>query len=49
MKGLPLWGRAFWRLVGGRPGDHRDWPAMESWAGQIAAEVLRNPAGQKRG
>jgi menaquinone-dependent protoporphyrinogen oxidase len=48
MKGLPLWGRAFWRLVGGRPGDHRDWPAMESWAGQIAAEVLRNPAGQKR-
>ena len=29
-------GKAFWRLMGGRPGDHRDWPAIESWARQIA-------------
>jgi menaquinone-dependent protoporphyrinogen oxidase len=36
MRGLPLWGKAFWRLMGGRPGDHRDWPAIESWARQIA-------------
>ena len=36
MKGLPLWARVFWRLIGGRPGDHRDWPAIESWARQIA-------------
>jgi menaquinone-dependent protoporphyrinogen oxidase len=50
MNGLPLWGRVFWRLIGGRPGDHRNWPAVDSWAGQIAAEVkrLRNAAGQKR-
>lgn len=39
--GVPLWGRVFWRLVGGRPGDHRDWPAVEGWARQIAAEVGR--------
>lgn len=38
MSGVPLWGRAFWRLVGGRPGDHRDWGAVEGWARQIAAE-----------
>ena len=37
MRGLPLWGKAFWRLMGGRPGDHRDWPAIEAWARQIAA------------
>jgi menaquinone-dependent protoporphyrinogen oxidase len=48
MRGLPLWGRAFWRLVGGRPGDHRDWPAVESWARQIAAPLtpLRHAAKQ---
>ena len=39
MAGLPLWGRVFWRLIGGRPGDHRDWPAIDGWARQIAAEV----------
>lgn len=43
-KGLPLWGRAFWRLMGGRPGDHRDWPAIEGWARQIAA-ALPSPSG----
>jgi menaquinone-dependent protoporphyrinogen oxidase len=50
MKGTPLWGRVFWRLIGGRPGDHRNWPAIESWAGQIAAEMTsrRNAAAQKR-
>lgn len=44
--GLPLWGRTFWWLIGGRPGDHRDWPAVDSWARQIAAEVAgtRRPA-----
>jgi menaquinone-dependent protoporphyrinogen oxidase len=50
MKGVPLWGRAFWRLVGGRAGDHRDWPAIEDWARRIAAELTsrQRPAGQKR-
>jgi menaquinone-dependent protoporphyrinogen oxidase len=39
MSGVPLWGKAFWRLFGGRPGDHRDWPAIEAWAGEIAAAL----------
>jgi menaquinone-dependent protoporphyrinogen oxidase len=38
MEGLPLWGRLFWRVIGGRPGDHRDWPAVEGWARRIAAD-----------
>ena len=42
MTGVPLWGRAFWRLAGGRPGDHRDWPAVEGWARQIAADAARS-------
>jgi menaquinone-dependent protoporphyrinogen oxidase len=48
MKGVPLWGQVFWRLLGGRPGDHRDWPAIEGWARKIAAEVARtgSTAGQ---
>ena len=47
MRGVPLWGRAFWHLVGGRPGDHRDWPAVEAWARQIAAETA--PRGTSAG
>jgi menaquinone-dependent protoporphyrinogen oxidase len=39
MTGVPLWGRLFWRLIGGRPGDHRNWPAIEAWAADIATEV----------
>ncbi|MBB3084430.1 flavodoxin domain-containing protein [Geodermatophilus sabuli] len=39
MAGLPLWGRVFWRAIGGRPGDHRDWPAIDRWAGEIAAAL----------
>jgi menaquinone-dependent protoporphyrinogen oxidase len=37
--GLPLWGRVFWRLIGGRDGDHRDWAAIDRWAAGIAAET----------
>jgi menaquinone-dependent protoporphyrinogen oxidase len=50
MTGVPLWGRVFWRLIGGRAGDHRDWPAIDSWARDIAAELLRprSPTGQDR-
>ena len=49
--GLPLWGRVFWRLVGGRPGDHRDWPGIDAWARQLAGEVagLGDPAAQQSG
>jgi menaquinone-dependent protoporphyrinogen oxidase len=42
MAGVPLWGRLFWRLMGGRPGDHRNWPAIESWARAIATELTRS-------
>jgi menaquinone-dependent protoporphyrinogen oxidase len=38
-QGVPLWGRIFYRLTGGRPGDHRDWPAIEAWARTIAATL----------
>lgn len=38
--GVPLWGRVFWRLIGGRPGDHRNWPAVEAWADGIATAVV---------
>lgn len=41
MAGLALWGRVFWRLIGGRDGDHRDWAAIEGWAAGIAAEIRR--------
>jgi menaquinone-dependent protoporphyrinogen oxidase len=51
-EGLPLWGRLFWRALGGRPGDHRDWPAVDLWAGEIATALRdlhpdrdRTPAG----
>jgi menaquinone-dependent protoporphyrinogen oxidase len=43
LRGLPLWGRLFWRAVGGRPGDSRDWAAVDRWAGEIAA-ALRGPS-----
>ncbi|SOC49601.1 menaquinone-dependent protoporphyrinogen oxidase [Blastococcus aggregatus] len=39
--GLALWGRVFWRLVGGRNGDHRDWPAIDRWASDVGAELAR--------
>ncbi len=49
MNGVPLWGRLFWRLMGGSPGDHRDWPGIAAWARQIGAEVMsREAAAQSR-
>lgn len=46
MEGVPRWGRIFWRLMGGRPGDHRDWPAVDAWAGDIVAALPgRRPVG----
>ncbi|WP_040340001.1 flavodoxin domain-containing protein [Candidatus Blastococcus massiliensis] len=35
----PLWGRVFYRLTGSSSGDHRDWPAIEAWAGKVAASL----------
>jgi menaquinone-dependent protoporphyrinogen oxidase len=39
-RGLPLWGRLGYRLTGARPGDHRDWPAVESWARSVASALI---------
>ena len=40
---LPRSGRVFFRLVGGRFGDFRDWEAVESWAAGIAGELRPGP------
>jgi menaquinone-dependent protoporphyrinogen oxidase len=44
MHGVPLWGRLFYRLAGARPGDHRDWAAIERWAACVAAALREAPA-----
>ncbi|MBN0042755.1 flavodoxin domain-containing protein [Streptomyces actuosus] len=36
---LPRSGRLFFRLAGGRFGDHRDWAAVEAWADGIAEDL----------
>lgn len=36
----PASGRVFFRAMGGRYGDHRNWTAIEAWADRIAAQVL---------
>ena len=33
----PLLGRAFYKVIGGQYGDHRNWPAIDAWADDIAA------------
>lgn len=33
-------GRAFFRAMGGRYGDHRNWPAIDAWADTIAAHLV---------
>jgi menaquinone-dependent protoporphyrinogen oxidase len=43
--GVPLAGRAFWRAIGGHPGDQRDWPAIDRWADDVAAD-LDGPVGR---
>ncbi len=35
----PLLSRVFFRLLGGRFGDQRDWPAIDEWAAAIAAAL----------
>jgi hypothetical protein len=32
-------GNAFLRIMGGRYGDHRNWPAIDDWATNIAAQL----------
>ena len=38
----PFWSRVFFHAFGGRFGDHRDWPAIDAWAEQIAL-ALHSP------
>jgi hypothetical protein len=33
--------RLFYRALGGRTGDHRNWPAIEGWSDAILAELTR--------
>jgi menaquinone-dependent protoporphyrinogen oxidase len=37
----PFWSRAFFHLLGGRLGDHREWDAIAAWADRIARERER--------
>jgi len=39
MRGVAWWGRVFYRLVSGPPGDRRDWAAIDRWAVRVAAEL----------
>jgi len=41
-------GRAFFRAMGGRYGDHRNWAAIEAWADRIAAQALPAAVAQGR-
>ena len=36
-------GSAFLRIMGGRYGDHRNWPAIDDWAAGIAADLAAVP------
>lgn len=40
----PPTGRAFFRAMGGRYGDHRNWPAIDAWADTIAGQLTTNTA-----
>jgi menaquinone-dependent protoporphyrinogen oxidase len=46
---VPFWGRVFYRLVGSRSGDHRDWPAIEDWATSVARQLAARGAGSGHG
>ena len=41
----PATGRAFFRAIGGRYGDHRNWPAIDAWADHIAAQLRQVKSG----
>ncbi len=48
---LPYVSRVVLRMMGGHYGDFRDWPQIDAWSDEIAAEVLRLGArsGEARG
>ncbi|MGY1739606.1 MULTISPECIES: hypothetical protein [unclassified Blastococcus] len=39
----------FYRATGQRPGDHRDWAAIEGWAAGIAGALAPRGAGSVTG
>lgn len=46
----PPTGRAFFRAVGGRYGDHRNWEAIDKWGDQIVAYLSTfSREGERRG
>ena len=44
MRGVSLWGRLCYRLTGARAGDGRDWPTIEAWARNVAADLITETA-----
>jgi menaquinone-dependent protoporphyrinogen oxidase len=44
MRGVPLWGRLVYRLTGARAGDSRDWPTIDAWARNVAADLTTETA-----
>jgi menaquinone-dependent protoporphyrinogen oxidase len=38
-QGVNWAGRMLWRVIGGHPGDQRDWPAIDRWAADVAGEL----------
>ena len=40
----PLWSRMFFRAIGGRFGDNRDWEVIDAWAAEIARELQTTEA-----
>jgi menaquinone-dependent protoporphyrinogen oxidase len=42
----PFWSRVLFHALGGRPGDHRNWPVIDAWAEGIARALpaLRSTA-----
>jgi menaquinone-dependent protoporphyrinogen oxidase len=35
----PAWGRLLFKALGGRAGDNRQWPDIDSWAEEISCEI----------
>jgi menaquinone-dependent protoporphyrinogen oxidase len=41
----PAWGRLLFKAFGGRAGDNRDWPEIDSWAAHIGDQLqLESPS-----
>jgi menaquinone-dependent protoporphyrinogen oxidase len=36
----PAWGRLLFKALGGRAGDNRQWPDIDTWAEKISHEIL---------